>query len=60
MGIDDQVRDKLEEIKGRAKEAAGAATDNDSLKAEGEIDQAKAHAKQAIDNAQDKLKDKLD
>ena len=32
MGIDDQVRDKLEEIKGRAKEAAGAATDNDSLK----------------------------
>jgi uncharacterized protein YjbJ (UPF0337 family) len=46
---------KLDEAKGRVKEAAGALAGDDSLKHEGRIDQAKAAAKKAIDTAADAL-----
>ncbi|WP_182379512.1 CsbD family protein [Nocardioides sp. WS12] len=60
MGFDDDVRNKAEDLKGRAKEAAGSATDNDDLKAEGQADQAKAGIKGKIDDVKDKVKDKVD
>lgn len=60
MGLDDEMRNKAEDMKGRAKEAAGAATDNDELKAEGQADQAKAGLKDKLDNFMDKIKAKID
>ena len=53
MGLNDRLDNKAEDLKGRAKEAAGAAVDDDSLKAEGEADQKKAGIK-------DKIEDKVD
>lgn len=47
MGLDDKVQHQAEDAKGKAKEAAGAATGNDDLKAEGRDDQGQASAKEA-------------
>lgn len=47
----------IDEGKGRIKEAAGDLTDDDSLKKEGKIDQAKSSAKDAVDKVTDKAKD---
>jgi len=60
MGLNDRLDNKAEDLKGRAKEAAGAAVDDDSLKAEGEADQTKAGIKDKIDNVKDKIEDKVD
>lgn len=38
----------VEEVKGKAKEAAGAVTDNDKLKREGEAQQSKADAERDV------------
>jgi uncharacterized protein YjbJ (UPF0337 family) len=58
---------KADDLKGRAKEAAGDFTDDDDMKREGKLDQAGASAKDKLDSAKDKineaadnLKDKLD
>ena len=48
---------KGEELKGRAKEAAGAATDDDDLKREGKMDQASASVKDKVGDAVDKVKE---
>jgi uncharacterized protein YjbJ (UPF0337 family) len=48
---------KIEEATGRVKEATGALTGNDELKAEGQADQAEAKAKQALDDVAEKAKD---
>ena len=48
---------KGEELKGRAKEAAGAALDDDQLRTEGKIDQASGKVKQAATKVIDKVKD---
>jgi uncharacterized protein YjbJ (UPF0337 family) len=47
---------KIEEAKGRVKEAAGTLTGNDDLKAEGAADQASAKAQQNLDDAADAAK----
>jgi uncharacterized protein YjbJ (UPF0337 family) len=47
--------DKIDQAKGRIKEAAGDLTDNDELKAEGKLDQAKGKVKGFIDDIADKL-----
>ena len=60
MGFDDKIGNKAEEFKGRAKEAAGASTDDDELKAEGRTDQDKAKLKDKVDSAKDKIQDKID
>ena len=51
---------KSDELKGRVKEAAGAITDNDKLRREGKVDQAKGKVKRAVDKAADKAKDAID
>jgi uncharacterized protein YjbJ (UPF0337 family) len=48
---------KADELKGRAKEAVGDLTDDDSLKAEGKVDRAEGSTKDKIDDAADKVKD---
>jgi uncharacterized protein YjbJ (UPF0337 family) len=47
----------MDDLKGRAKEAAGDLTNDDSMKREGKIDQAKSKAKDATDKVMDKAKD---
>ena len=48
---------KTDKAKGRVKEAAGALTDNDSLRREGKIDQAVGKVKDAAEAVDDKVKD---
>ncbi|WP_282857842.1 CsbD family protein [Pseudoclavibacter helvolus] len=60
MGIDDRIQNKSEDLGGRAKEAAGAVTGNESLKTEGRSDQAKAGFKEKIEDVKDAAKEGLD
>ena len=46
-----------DDLKGRVKEAAGAITDDDSLKNEGKVDQAAGSVKEKVGDAADKVKD---
>lgn len=51
--------EKMDDIKGRAKEAAGDLTDNDQLQREGKIDQAKSSVKEKVGDVTDKVTDKV-
>ncbi len=51
---------QVDDLKGRAKEAAGDLTDNDRLKREGKADQAAGKVKQKVDDAKDWVEDKID
>ncbi|MFE5294431.1 CsbD family protein [Isoptericola sp. NPDC056618] len=57
MGTGDKARHAAEDAAGKAKEAAGRATDNEKLEAEGQADQKKASLKKAGENVKDALKD---
>ena len=50
---------KSDEIKGRLKEAAGAITDNDKLRAEGQVDQAVGKVKQAGEKVVKKIQETI-
>lgn len=54
MGLDD----KLDQLKGQAKEAAGGLTDNEKLQNEGKADQLIGSAKEKLSEAGDAIKDK--
>ncbi|WP_457973814.1 CsbD family protein [Arthrobacter sp. D1-17] len=56
MGIADKISNAAEELGGKAKEAAGNATDNDRLKAEGQKDQVVADAKKVGEGVKDDFK----
>ena len=47
---------KTDEVKGRVKEAVGAVTDNNKLRAEGQTDQAVGKVEQVAEKAADKVK----
>jgi uncharacterized protein YjbJ (UPF0337 family) len=49
-----------DDLKGRAKEAAGAITDDDDLRREGRTDRAAGKAKDKLDDAKDWIEDKVD
>jgi uncharacterized protein YjbJ (UPF0337 family) len=49
-----------DELKGRAKRAAGEVTDDDELKREGTIDKAAGKAKEGVDRAKERVKDVVD
>jgi uncharacterized protein YjbJ (UPF0337 family) len=49
-----------DELKGRAKEAAGALTDDDDLKREGKQDQAAGEVKNKLREAENWAEDKVD
>lgn len=55
MGLFDRAKNKAEDVKGKAKEAAGDATNDDSTKLEGQGDQAKAGLKDKVEDAKDYL-----
>jgi uncharacterized protein YjbJ (UPF0337 family) len=50
---------KVDEAKGRVKEAAGSLTDDKELKKEGKADQAASSVKEGAEDAVDAVKDKL-
>jgi uncharacterized protein YjbJ (UPF0337 family) len=51
--------EKFDDLKGRAKEAAGDMTDNERLEREGKVDQGKAEVKEKVGKATDKISDKV-
>jgi uncharacterized protein YjbJ (UPF0337 family) len=51
---------KMDEMKGRAKEAAGDLTDDRDLQREGKADQASGKLKQKVEDAKDWVEDKID
>jgi uncharacterized protein YjbJ (UPF0337 family) len=51
---------EFDEAKGRAKEAAGALTDDDDLKAEGKVDKTSGKLKDTVDSVKDKVEDAID
>ncbi len=53
MSFTDKVRNKAEELGGKAKQGIGEATGNDRLTAEGEAQETSAHAKQAGEHVKD-------
>ena len=53
MGFDDKVDNKTEDLKGRAKEAAGSVTGDDDMKREGRAEQTESSVKQAGEKAKD-------
>jgi uncharacterized protein YjbJ (UPF0337 family) len=50
---------KVDDAKGRIKEATGALTDDKSLKNEGKVDRATGTVKDKVGDASDKIKDKI-
>jgi uncharacterized protein YjbJ (UPF0337 family) len=56
MGTDDKLKNMAEDAGGKVKEGLGSATNDDSLKAEGKGDQAKADLKQAGEKVKDAFK----
>lgn len=52
----DKAKDKLEVVGGQGKEAAGKATDDKDLQAEGQADQASGNLKQAGEKVKDVFK----
>ncbi|HVE97435.1 MAG TPA: CsbD family protein [Pseudonocardiaceae bacterium] len=57
MGMAAKIWNKVQELKGRANEAVGKATGNESLEAEGKIDQVKGNAKQVDEKGEDAFRD---
>ena len=57
MSAKDKMSAGMDDLKGKAKEAVGKATNDDSKVAEGKVDQAKADAKRAGGNLKDAAKD---
>ena len=56
MGLDDKIGNAAEKLGGKGKEATGEATGDESLKAEGQTDQAKGDLKQAGEKVKDAFK----
>jgi uncharacterized protein YjbJ (UPF0337 family) len=53
MGNEDKLRNKGQDVEGKAKEAWGKATDDEELEAEGKVDQSKSYLKQAGEKVKD-------
>lgn len=56
IGLDDKIGNAAEKLGGKGQEATGEATDDESLKAEGQCDQAKGDVKQAGEKIKDVFK----
>ena len=56
MGLGDKIENAAQDVSGKAKEAYGKATDDDSKVAEGKADQTSADFKKAGENVKDAFK----
>ena len=52
--------EKIDEAKGKAKQAAGDLSDDEELRREGKRDEAGAKVKEKVNDAVDSVKEKLD
>lgn len=57
MGLMDKAENQADIAKGKLKEGAGDATDDESLQAEGQKDQAAGNVKQAGEKIKDAFRD---
>jgi uncharacterized protein YjbJ (UPF0337 family) len=57
VATDDKLRNQGEDLKGKAKESIGRATDDEELEAAGRADQARSSLKQAGEKVKDAIKD---
>ena len=53
MGLQDKIKNKVQDITGKGKEAVGDATDDRSMEREGKADQTKSSLKDAGENIKD-------
>ena len=56
MSTENKAANKITEVKGKVKQAAGQATDDQDLEAEGKADEAKGNLKQAGEKVKDAFK----
>lgn len=56
MSREDKIDNTAEDLKGKAKEATGRATDDEGMEAEGRSDQSKADLKKAGEHVKDAFK----
>ncbi len=56
MSATDKIKNAVDDVAGKAKEAFGTATNDDSKRAEGKADQAKADLKGAGEKVKDAFK----
>jgi uncharacterized protein YjbJ (UPF0337 family) len=56
MGNDDKVQNKVDELRGKAKESVGDATDDPALAEQGRRDQSASDLKQAGEKVKDAFK----
>jgi uncharacterized protein YjbJ (UPF0337 family) len=56
VGTEDKTQNKVEEIRGQAKEGIGKATGDEELERQGRTDQAKSDIKQAGEKVKDAFK----
>lgn len=56
MALGDKIQNAAQDATGKAKEAAGKATGNENLEAEGHADQAKSSVKKAGEDVKDAFK----
>jgi uncharacterized protein YjbJ (UPF0337 family) len=57
VATDDKLRNQGQDLKGKAKETIGRATDDEELEAQGRTDQAKSSLKDAGEKVKDAIKD---
>jgi uncharacterized protein YjbJ (UPF0337 family) len=57
VATDDKLRNQGQDLKGKAKESIGRATDDEELEAAGRADQSKSSLKQAGEKVKDAIKD---
>jgi uncharacterized protein YjbJ (UPF0337 family) len=53
MGVEDKASNSVKDVKGKLKEGAGKATDNEQLEGEGKADQVEASVKDSVENLKD-------
>jgi uncharacterized protein YjbJ (UPF0337 family) len=56
VSTENKAANKITEVKGKVKQAAGQATDDQDLEAEGKVDEAKGNLKQAGEKVKDASK----
>jgi uncharacterized protein YjbJ (UPF0337 family) len=56
VGADDKLSNKIDDLGGKAREATGKVTGDDSTKNEGKLDQAKSSLKDAGEKVKDAFK----
>jgi len=59
MGTDDRISNAAEDLKGKVKEGVGDLTNNESLEAEGKLDQANAEVKNKVEDVKDAAAEKF-